>query len=68
MKLFPKTDGYTQMVLTFVSRSFGVGLFFSDDEMREVNKRRTSRDWDTYLSTKEAIEICGIDRKKNIKG
>ena len=31
MKLLPKTDGYTQMVSAFVSRSFGVGLKLNDD-------------------------------------
>ena len=50
MKLLPKTDGFTQMVSAFVSRSFGVGLLLNDEEMRELNKRRASREWGTYIS------------------
>ena len=63
MKLPPKTDGSTQMVSAFVSCSFGVGLLLNYEEFREVNERRASREWGKYLSTKEAIEIHGTDKK-----
>ena len=67
MKLLPKTDGYTQMVSAFVSRSFGVGLKLNQDQLQEVNERRASREWGRYMSSKEAIKINGTDKKKPLE-
>ena len=64
MKLLPKTDGYTTMVSAFVSREFGVGLFLEEKELKEVNERRTSREWGEYISKQEALEIHGTTKKK----
>ena len=68
MKLLPKTDGYTTiMVSAFVSREFGFGLELTDDELQKVNKRRRSREWGTYLSKKEDIAVNGSDKKRLLK-
>ena len=63
MKLLPKTDGYTQMVSAFCSRSFGFGIVLSEEELKIVNERRQSNEWGRYTSSKEAIEINGTDKK-----
>ena len=57
MKLLLKTDGFTQMVSAFVSRSFVVSLLLNDEEMKELNKWRANSEWGKYISSKEAIEI-----------
>ena len=38
--LLPKSDGYSRMISGFVSRSFGVGLHLSKEELEKVNERR----------------------------
>ena len=45
MKLLPKINGFTQVVSAFISRAFGVGIIMNDDEMREINLHRASREW-----------------------
>ena len=67
MKLLPKTDGYTTMISTFVSRECGFGLQFNDKELRMVNDRQRSCEWGEYLSKTEAIEVHGTSKKKLIE-
>jgi len=38
MKLLPKTDGYTQMVSAFCSRTFGFGLILNEEELKQLNE------------------------------
>ena len=67
MKLLPKSDEYTWMVSAFVSKDFGVGLMVSDEEMKLVNKRRQSGEWNHYVSMEEAIDVYGTSKKKSLK-
>ena len=64
MKLLPKTDGYTTMVSALVSREFGFGLKLDDDELQRLKEMRQSREWEDYLSSKEAIAVNGSSKKK----
>ena len=54
------------MVLEFVSRGFGVGLHLNKIELNEVNDRRSSEIWGSYLSKDEALTIYGTIKKKKI--
>ena len=65
-ELIPKTDGYSQMVSAFVSRSFGVGLQLNEEELARVNERRRSERWGHYTEKKAAMEIYGSTKKKMI--
>ena len=67
IKLLPKSDGYSRMVSAFVSRSFGMGLDLTENEMMRVNERRISDEWGEYISDKESIEVYGFNKKKKIK-
>ena len=62
-ELFPKNKGYSQMISAFVSRSFGVGLKLTEEELLRVNERRRSEKWGQYVETKAAIEVYGSTKK-----
>jgi len=66
-ELLPKNEGYSQMISAFVSRSFGVGLKLTEEELLRVNERRRSEKWGQYVETKAAIEVYGSTQKKEIK-
>ena len=51
------SQDYTQMLSAFISCLFEIGLFLSNEKMREVNKHRESHKWGKHLSMKEATEI-----------
>ena len=55
------------MISAFVSRSFGVGLKLTEEELLRVNERRRSEKWGQYVETKAAIEVYGSTQKKEIK-
>ena len=63
-ELIPKIDRYSQMVSAFVSRSFGVGLELSEEELMKVNERRSSEEWGEYIEKKAAMEIHGSTKKR----
>ena len=65
--LIPKTDGYSQMVSAFVSRSFGVSIKKNEEDLFKINKRRKSEKWGHYIDEKAAMEIHGSIKKKSIK-
>jgi len=66
-ELIPKTDGYSQMVSAFVSRSFGVGIKVNEEDLFKINERRKSEKWGHYIDEKAAMEIHGSIKKKSIK-
>ena len=53
------------MISAFVSRSFGIGIKLSDEEMIKLNERRRSEKWGHYVEKKAAMEIYGSTKKKN---
>ena len=59
-----KTDGYTQMVSAFCSHTFGFGLQLNEEELKQLNERRKNDEWGTFISSKEAFEINGTDKKR----
>ena len=61
-KLVLKIDWYTQMVLAFVSRSFGVRLRIDEEDLVKINEQWRSEMWGHYIEKKAAIVIYG---KKN---
>ena len=56
-KLLPKSDGYSMMLSTFCVRCFGLGLNVSDQELEEINERRSSETLSCYISQDAAMEI-----------
>ena len=66
-KLLPKNEGYSQMISAFVSRSFGIGLKLTEEELLKVNERRRSEKWVHYMEKSAAMEIYGSTKKKEIK-
>ena len=66
-QLLPKSDGYSRMISGFVSRSFGVDLHLSKEELEKVNKRRAGYEWGEYLSKESALSVNGTTKKKQIK-
>jgi len=65
-QLLPKSDVYSRIISGFVSRSFGVGLHLSQNELEEVNERRVSSEWCHYLSKEAALTVYGTTKKKKI--
>ena len=63
-QLLPKSDGYSRMVSGFVSRSFGVGLLLSQDELDKVNERRMGSEWGHYVSKDSAMTVYATTKKK----
>ena len=53
------------MISAFVSRSFGVGIQLTEEELIKVNKQRKSEHWGHYMEKKAAMEIYGSTKKKN---
>ena len=49
-QLLPKSDGYSRMFCGFFSRSFGVGLLLTQNELNEVHERRMGSEWGEYVS------------------
>ena len=58
------SQDYTQMLSAFISCLFEIGLFLSNEKMREVNKHRESHKWGKHLSMKEATEIQSTDKEQ----
>ena len=67
MKLLPKCDRYTWMILELVSRDFGVGLVVNNEELNLITQKRQSDEWSQYVSKKEAIEIYRMSKEKPLK-
>ena len=65
-QLLPKSDGYSRMVSGFVSQEFGVGFHLTQAELDEVNQRRKSDEWGSYLSINEANLVYGTVKKKKL--
>ena len=63
MKLLPKTDDHTQIVLTFCSCTFSFGLELNNEELKEVNERRQGDEWNAYISSQESYQINGTNKK-----
>ena len=63
-RLLPKSDGYTTMISAFCCRVFGLGLHVTNEQLVEINKRRTEGITSHYLSTDSANEINGTTLKK----
>ena len=66
-QLLPKSDGYSRIISGFASRSFGVGLHLSQNELDKVNKRRMNSEWGEYLLKNEVITVYGTTKKKKQK-
>ena len=54
------------MISAFVSRTFGIGIKLTSEELARVNERRRSEKWGQYVETKAAIEVYGSTKKKDI--
>ncbi len=52
------------MISALVSRSFGIGLKLTEEELLKVNERRTSEKWGHYMETRAAMEIYGSTKKR----
>ena len=65
-ELLPKNEGYSRMVSGFVSRSFGVGLLLSQDELDKVNERRMGSEWGHYVSKDSAMTVYATTKKKKL--
>ena len=52
------------MISAFCSRAFGLGLNVSNEQLAEINKRRTNGITSHYISTESANEIYGTTLKK----
>ena len=65
-ELLPKNEGYSRMVSGFVSRSFGVRLLFSQDELGKVNERRTGSEWGHYVLKDLAMTVYVTMKKKKL--
>ena len=63
-KLVPKSDGYSLMISAFCSRAFGLGLTVTNEQLFEINKRRSEGLFSHYVSTESANEIYGTTLKK----
>ena len=61
-KLRPKSDGHTRMVSSFCSRSFGLGIHVTDDELKEIIRIKRTRKH--YVSKESAITVYGTTLKK----
>ena len=66
IQLLLKSDGYSRMVSVFVSQDLGVGLHLTKTELNEVNDRRSSENWGSYLSKDDTFTIYGTIKKKKI--
>ena len=53
------------MILAFVSRSFGIRIKLTDEEMVELNEQMRSEKWSHYLEKQAAMEIYGSTKKEN---
>ena len=63
-KLLPKSDGYSLMISAFCSRVFGLGLHVTNEQLNEINKRRSEGTTAHYVSVDSAKEIYGTTKKK----
>ena len=62
-KLLPKSDGYTTMISAFCSRVFGLGLKVTEEQLQEINRRRTTGATSNYISCESANEVNGTTKK-----
>ena len=65
-KLLPKSDGYSLMMSAFCSRCFGLGLNVTEQQLEEINDRRSNGATANYISVDAAMEIYGTTKKKPI--
>ena len=52
------------MISAFCSRAFGLGLTVTNEQLFEINKRRSEGLFSHYVSTESANEIYGTTLKK----
>ena len=62
-KLLPKSDGYSLMMSEFCSRCFGLGLNVTEQQLQEINDRRSNGPTANYISVDAAMEVYGSKKK-----
>ena len=65
-ELLPKSDGFAKMISGICSRDDGLGVKLTEQQLHEINERRTNGIWSEYVSTDSALEIYGTTKKKKL--